>query len=103
MICYRRGLKGSFLKLIVTDGGKGLKAALPLVYGQIPAQHCWAHKTRNVLNHVKKADQKAVKKALHKISHACNLPKAQQAAQRFVQRWQPIYPKATTCLLKDLL
>lgn len=99
---YQRGLKGQALKLIVTDGGKGLKAALPLVYGQIPVQRCWAHKTRNVLNHVKKADQKVVKKALHKISHAPNLPKAQQAAQRFVQRWQPIYPKATACLLKDL-
>lgn len=99
---YQRGIKGQALKLIVTDGGKGLKAALSLVYGQIPLQHCWAHKTRNVLHHVKKADQKEVKKALHKISHAPTLPKAQQAAQRFVQQWQPIYPKATACLLRDL-
>lgn len=99
---HDRGLKGQALKLIVTDGGKGLKAALPLVYGQIPVQRCWAHKTRNVLNHVKKADQKIVKEALHRISHAPTLPKAQQAAQRFVQQWQPLYPKATACLLQDL-
>ncbi len=30
---YRRGLKGENLKLIIKDGGKGLIAALPLVYG----------------------------------------------------------------------
>ena len=29
---YRRGLTGDILELIVTDGGKGLLAALPLVY-----------------------------------------------------------------------
>ena len=44
------------------DGGKGLLAALPLVYGEIPVQRCWAHKTRNVLNHVKRADQQKVKR-----------------------------------------
>jgi transposase-like protein len=99
---YQRGLKGSLLKLMIIDGGKGLKAALPLVYGAIPVQRCWAHKTRNVLNSVKRADQRMVKNTLHRISHAPNLVKAQQAARRFVQRWQPHYPKAVSCLLKDL-
>ncbi|HWP24614.1 MAG TPA: transposase, partial [Candidatus Binatia bacterium] len=70
---YRRGLKGENLKLIVTDGGKGLKAALALVFGQIPVQLCWAHKTRNVLDKVRRADQLVVKKDLHRISHAQNL------------------------------
>lgn len=99
---YQRGLKGSLLKLIVIDGGKGLQAALPLVYGSIPVQRCWAHKTRNVLNYVKKIDQRKVKNALHSISHAPTLVKAQQAAGRFVMHWQPHYPKAIACLLKDL-
>jgi len=40
---YRRGLEGQSLKLIIIDGGKGLKAALPLVYGDVPIQRCWAH------------------------------------------------------------
>jgi transposase-like protein len=99
---YQRGLKGSLLKLIIIDGGKGLKAALPLVYGTIPVQRCWAHKTRNVLNYVKRADQRKVKTSLHHISHAPNSVKAQQAAKRFVQHWQPYYPKAVSCLLQDL-
>jgi len=99
---YQRGLRGEHLKLIVVDGGKGLDAALGLVYGDVPVQRCWAHKTRNVLNNVKRTDQEAVKKDLHKISHALTLRLAQQAAQRFVRRWQTPYPKATHCLTQDL-
>lgn len=99
---YQGGLKGSGLKLILTDGGKGLQAALPLVYGPIPVQRCWAHKTRNVLNKVKKADQPMVKQDLHRISHAETLPQAQQAAKRFLEHWQNTDPKAVLCLQKDL-
>ncbi len=99
---YRRGLEGQSLKAIIVDGGKGLLAALPLVYGDIPIQRCWAHKTRNVLNSVKRADQKKVKKSLHRISHARNLREAHKAAQRFMARWQTPYPKAVQCLRQDL-
>jgi len=99
---HERGLKGENLKLIVVDGGKGLLAALPLVYGHVPVQRCWTHKTRNVLNYVKRADQERVKRSVHRISHAHNLREAQRAAQRFVARWRASYPKAVDCLEKDL-
>lgn len=99
---YQRGLTGTTLQLIVTDGGAGLRAALPLVYGQIPVQRCWAHKTRNVLAAVRQGDHAAVTRMLHRISQARTLPQAQQAAQAFGQQWQPLYPKAVACLLKDL-
>jgi putative transposase len=99
---YQRGLQGQALKLIVVDGGKGLLASLPLVYGHVPIQRCWTHKTRNVLNYVKKSDQSKVKRSLHRISHAHTLREAQRAAQRFVAHWKSIYPKAVDCLQKDL-
>ncbi len=99
---YRRGLLGQTLKLIVVDGGKGLDSALPLVYGDVPVQRCWAHKTRNVLNYVKKVDQKRLKKDLHRISHAPSLREAQKATQRFIGRWKMLYPKAVKCLSQDL-
>ena len=54
---FRRGLEGKNLEMICTDGGKGLLAALPTVYPNVAVQRCWAHKVRNVLNKVKKADQ----------------------------------------------
>ena len=100
---YNRGLKGENLKLIITDGGKGLQAALPLIYGQVPIQRCWAHKTRNILNYVKRADQKTVKIDLHKIIYAKNIIKAQQAAKRFIERWKRQYPEAVSCLSKDII
>jgi len=99
---YGRRLEGQSLKLIIIDGGKGLKAALPLVYGDVPIQRCWAHKTRNILNYVKRADQEKVKRDLHRISYAPHLRDAQKAAQRFVARWQTSYPKAVQCLHQDL-
>lgn len=99
---YERGISGQNLKLILTDGGPGLHAALSLVYGQIPLQRCWAHKTRNVLNYVKEEDQTAVKKGLHQISHAQSLFLARQGVKAFKQKWEAEYPKAVKCLLKDL-
>lgn len=98
---YRRGLEGEKLELIVTDGGKGLRAALPLVFGEIPRQLCWAHKTRNVLDKVRKADQDRVKKDLQPISHAQSIPEAHSAAQHFVVKWQKLYPEAIACLMRD--
>ena len=98
---YQRGLKGSLCQLIATDGGTGLHQALQIVYPKILLQRCWAHKTRNILDKVKKIDQEAVKKALNRISHAPNRREATQAYWRFSSRWQKPYPKAVNCLKKD--
>ncbi len=98
---YRRGLEAEELEMIITDGGKGLLAALPLVYPGIPTQRCWAHKTRNVLNYVRKADREALKADLHKISYASSIRQAQTAVGEFSGKWKHIYPKAVACLLAD--
>lgn len=98
---YRRGLTGESLELIIVDGGKGLLAALPLVYSNIAVQRCWVHKTRNVLNYVRKVDQEAVKADLHKISYASGIREAQTAVGDFSRKWKHIYPKAVACLLAD--
>jgi len=97
-----RGLSGEGVELIVVDGGKGLLAALDLVYPEVPVQRCWAHKTRNVVDKVKKADQAAVKEGLSRISGAKNRLAAQQAFGAFVRRWQGKYPKAVACVKEDI-
>jgi transposase-like protein len=99
---YRRGLLGQRCELIVTDGGTGLHGALEIIYPSIPYQRCWAHKTRNVLDKVRKRDQEAVKKALNRISHALTQRESTKAYWRFAQRWRAIYPRAVACLEKDL-
>lgn len=90
---YRRGLEGSPCELIATDGGAGLHQALQIVYPKIVLQRCWAHKTRNVLDKVKKNDQPAVKKALTRISHAANRREATEAYWRFSSRWKSPIPR----------
>lgn len=99
---YRRGLTGEGLDMICVDGGAGLLAALPSVFPGIPVQRCWAHKIRNVLDKVKKADQPKVKRALHKIMNAPNAPAARSAARRLAARFQQQYPAAVACLRNDL-
>ena len=77
-------------------------AALPCVLHAIPVQRCWAHKIRNVLGKVRKADQPSVKRALHKIMNAANAPAARAAARRFADRFENRYPAAIACLRNDL-
>jgi len=99
---YRRGLVGKELDLICVDGGKGLLAALPTVFHDSPVQRCWAHKIRNVINKIRKADQATVKRALHAVMNAKNLPAARTAARRFADAFQDKYPAAVACLRNDL-
>lgn len=98
---YERGLDGQGVEMVVTDGGKGLLAALPLVYPRVPLQRCWAHKSRNVLNYARKADHDLMKKDLHRIQHADSLKTAHKALRQFCQRWESLYPKAVECLMDD--
>ena len=98
---YKRGLQGSPCELIATDGGTGLHQALEIVYPKTLLQRCWAHKTRNVLDKVKRKDQAAVKRALNRISHAANRREATQAYWRLSARWKKAYPSAVACLKKD--
>jgi putative transposase len=98
----RRGLVGERLEMLCVDGGAGLLAALPTAFPEISIQRCWAHKIRNVLAKVRKADQAEVKADLHRIMNAPTLPAAWSAACRFADRWQDRYPKAVACLRADL-
>ncbi len=99
---FHRGLEGARLEMICVDGGSGLLAALPFVYPCIPVQRCWAHKIRNVLDKVRKADHDTLKAGLHAVMNAKTLPQARTAARRFAERWQNLYPKAVACLRNDL-
>ncbi len=88
--------------MICVDGGAGLLAALPSAFHGIPVQRCWAHKIRNVLDKVRKADQPKVKRALHKIMNAANAPAARAAARKLANRFADKYPAAVACLRNDL-
>jgi transposase-like protein len=96
-----RGLLGKRLRLIVTDGCKGLHRALETVYPYVLRQYCWVHKLRNVANHLKRTQQdclgeaKAIYKAETKVS-------AVQTYWAWARRWRADAPGAVACLERDL-
>ena len=99
---FRRGLTGEGLDMICVDGGNGLLATLSTVFPGIAVQRCWAHKMRNILDKIKKADQPAAKRALHKVVNADIIAAARTAARRFRDRFEDKYPAAVACLRNDL-
>ena len=96
----RRGLKID-PKLAIGDGALGFWKALPQVYGTTRAQRCWVHQTANVLNKLPKHLQPKAKSDLQQIWMAATRDDAQRALATFVQTYEPKYPKAAECLVKD--
>lgn len=99
---YHRGLVGQSLRLVVTDGGKGLHAALDVVYPYAKRQRCWVHKLRNVANKLPRTIQAPCLKQAKTIYQA---PTRREATARFHQwerHWIRIAPKAVACLRADL-
>ena len=99
---HRRGLEGQNLRLIVTDGCRGLAAAIHTVYPHVAHQRCWVHKMRNILEHVRRRDYAAVKNDAQAIYLAENRRQAERAAATFGQRWRDLYPTIVDKLHQDL-
>jgi putative transposase len=99
---YQRGLSGQNCKLIATDGGPGLHAALETVYPYIPKQRCWAHKLRNVANRIRRKDQVECLAEAKKIYLASNQRNAVRVFRIWKERWENEYPEAVKCIEKDL-
>jgi putative transposase len=99
---YDRGLKGDNLKLIITDGGKGLIAALGFVYPLTKHQRCWFHKLQNITKLLKKRDQPEALKALRKIYNAPSRAIALKQFKIFKTTWVRSYPNVIKSLEHDL-
>lgn len=95
-----RGLKRS-PDCAVGDGALGFWGALDEVYPSTRHQRCWVHKTRNILNYLPNTVQAKAKKSLHQIWMAPTREQAHRACGQFVQTYEPKYPKAVACLVKD--
>ena len=96
-----RGLLGKRLRLIVTDGCKGLHRALETVYPYVPRQYCWVHKLRNIANHLKRSQQPCLEeaKAIYKEE---TRSAAVQQYWGWARRWREQAPGAVACLERDL-
>jgi putative transposase len=96
-----RGLTGAAVRLITTDGHRGLHAALALVYPQVPRQACWVHVLRNVAHRLRVRDRALCLHGARRIYQARSRHAAERALQQWVHAWQHTAPKAVATLLRD--
>lgn len=99
---FKRGLEGKNLKLVVTDGSKGLANAIDLVYPHSKHQRCWVHKLRNATKYLRKADHKAFMKDAREIYNANSHREAVAAFKDLRYSWSRIAPKSVDCIAKDI-
>jgi transposase-like protein len=98
---YRRGLKGTQLKLVVSDGNPGAAKALGATWPRAAHQRCWVHKLRNLENKLK-ASQGACLEEAKLIYQASHRKEAVRRFRNWKSRWQNQAPKAVACLEEDL-
>jgi transposase-like protein len=85
-----RGVEDCFVACV--DGLKGLPEAIESVFPRTQVQLCIVHKVRGSLKYVPWKERKAVAADLRAIYGAATLGEAEQALERFSERWDDKYP-----------
>lgn len=100
---YRRGLRGEHLRLIASDGSKGIKAAIQMVYPYAVWQLCSTHKLRNLYGNVRyKTKHRAqMMQEASLIYQASTRKEANERFEAFCTKWQTKEPNAINCFKKD--
>ena len=94
-----RGVQECFLACV--DGLKGLPEAIEAVCPHTQVQLCIVPKVRNSLRYVPWRERRAVAADLRAISGATTLADAEQALERFAERWDPKSPAISPSWLAD--
>jgi transposase-like protein len=94
-----RGVQDCFIACV--DGLKGLPEAIEAVFPKTQVQLCIVHKVRNSLKYVPWKERKAVAADLRAIYGAATLLEAEQALERFADRWDAKYPAISPSWLAD--
>src|ERR671934_173575 len=94
-----RGMQACFIACV--DGLQGLPEAIEAVFPHTQVQLCIVHKVRNSLRYVPWRERRAVAADLRAIYGAPTLTAAEQALERFADRWDPKYPAISPSWLAD--
>jgi putative transposase len=94
--------------LVISDGGKGLCAAIECSFTASLHQRCLVHVCRNLIAKVPTHAQGEVKRdywaIFDHIEHdgEAAVAEARRRAKRFIAKWQPLYPSAVACVADNL-
>src|SRR5215470_14319641 len=94
-----RGVQDCFIACV--DGLQGLPEAIEAVFPKTQVQLCVVHKVRNSLKYVPWKERRAVAADLRAIYGATTLADAEQALERFADRWDTKYPAISPSWLAD--
>src|SRR5262245_55195192 len=94
-----RGVQDCFIACV--DGLQGLPEAIETVFPQTQVQLCIVHKVRNSLKYVPWKERRAVAADLRAIYGATTLAAAEQALERFADRWDSKDPAISPSWLAD--
>lgn len=96
---YRRGLEGKQLKLIASDGAKGIRAAISMVYPYAKWQLCYVHKLRNLNKHIRHKinNRPKMMRQVRAIYDSKNRQQAIERFDKFCSCWQEYEPYAIKC------
>jgi putative transposase len=96
---HNRGVEDCFIACV--DGLKGLPEAIETVFPKTQVQLCIVHQVRNSLKYVPWKERKTVAADLRAIYAAATLTEAEQALERFAERWDTKYPTMSPSWLAD--
>ena len=99
---YYRGLEGKSLRLVITDGCRGLHNALDTVYPYIRRLRCWVHKLRNVAAKIPRKQQESCLEEAKKIYQAATRREAVTLFRNWAASWRVVAPGAVSCVEEDL-
>jgi putative transposase len=99
---FNRGLEGKSLRLVVTDGNKGLINALTVLYPRVPRQRCCAHKMRNVASKLPRSIQKECMGEIKALYGARTRREAVGIAKAWANKWKTKASASVRCLMEDL-
>jgi transposase-like protein len=94
--------------LVISDGGKGLCAAIECSFPASRHQRCLVHVCRNLIAKVPAHAQGEVKRDYWAIFDQVQaegeaaVAEARRRAKRFIVKWKPLYPSAVACVADHL-
>lgn len=98
-----RGLSVERGIVAITDGGKGIQAAIQAKWGDVVILgRCQEHKKRNVLRHLPKREHRWVERALWRAWHEPDADQAEQDLLALAEQLQERWPEAAASLREGL-
>jgi len=94
--------------LVISDGGKGLCAAIECAFPASLHQRCLVHVCRNLIAKVPTHAQDQVKRDYWAVFDQIQaegqaaVAEARRRAARFIAKWKPLYPSAVACVADNL-